>query len=44
MKQRGAAGRVISEVNLIAALSARDTRGATTATRDATAIVAALYA
>jgi RNA polymerase sigma-70 factor (sigma-E family) len=31
-------------MNLIAALSARDTRGATDGTRDATAIVAALYA
>jgi DNA-directed RNA polymerase specialized sigma24 family protein len=30
-------------MNLIAALSARDTRGATAGTRDATAIVAALY-
>jgi len=43
MKQRGAAGRVLSDMNLIAALSARDTRGATADTRDATAIVAALY-
>jgi DNA-directed RNA polymerase specialized sigma24 family protein len=44
MKQRGAAGRVLSDMNLIAALSARDTRDAEADTRDATAIVAALYA
>jgi hypothetical protein len=42
MKQRGAAGRVLSDMTLIAALSARDPRGATARTRDVTAIVAGL--
>lgn len=41
MEQRGAGGRVLTDMNLISALSARDTRAES---RDASAIVAALYA